>query len=242
MKKIIFIFITCIFYLMNYSSAQTTCSCTHNFGTSSGSTTYWSGTGLSGGGTVTSQTICVDGRLYIDVDARFNLCNFFMKPGSSIWVIDGSLFKASGTHFYRCGTSMWEGITADDGIIDFNHNWIYDAITGIDNTNGQPMIQFIQNTFDRCHTGLYASGIIPPRPFNGNKFICNGTLLSPYPSGQITDIGMVLINSTITERSCTYDNVEVGILSLLSSAITCYNDKFTNVRSAYNLKVFDWLC
>lgn len=211
---------------MNFIGAQTTCSCAHEYGTNSSSTTYWSGTGLSGGGTVTSQNFCIDRRLYIDVDARFSLCNFFMKPGSSIWVIDGSLFKASGTHFYKCGTSMWEGIYVNEGTIDFNHNWINDAEVGIDNPNGQPMIQFIGNTFDRCYVGLSAENISPARPFVGNNYFSNGTLITPH-SGDRPALGMWLNNCFITERSGIYDHIRIGI-EALNSVLMATKNKMTN--------------
>ncbi len=216
--------------LGNLSKINATCDCDHTYGVNSSSVTNWSSTGLSGGGTVTSIKFCINGRLNIDVDASFNLCYFYMSPGSSIHVTSGSLFKASATKFYRCGSSMWNGITADDGELDFNHNWIYDAVVGIDNSSGQPIIQFIGNTIDRCRIGLIAENINPTRPFVGNSFLCTGSLISPY-SGQIPYEGMELAYCTITERSCTFDNLKSGITSLWST-LTCNKDKFSHIDLA----------
>jgi hypothetical protein len=167
-----------------------------------------------------------------------------MKPGSSIWVTSGSIFKASATQFNRCGTSMWNGITVYSGSIDFNHNTIKDADVGIDNSYGQQMTQFIQNTFDRCHIGLIAHNISPTRPFVGNNFVSNGNLITPY-SGAIPTIGMYLENCTITERSGTYNRIRIGIEAWVNCVLMISTNKMSSgthtaiFARLSNLRVFN---
>lgn len=77
------------------------------------------------------KTICVQGTLIIDVDARFLNCTFMMHPGSTIHVANFTLFKATSTKFNRCGlfNEMYNGmITTWGSQLDFNNLWILEEI------------------------------------------------------------------------------------------------------------------
>lgn len=208
-------YLVCILIIqISWINAQT-CNCTYNFGSGPSSSSEWSSSGVGGNGYVVNKTICVQGELIIDIDARFLDCDFIMHPGSSISVSNLKLFKATNTEFKRCGlyNQMWNGITFTWGSeLDFNKNTISDAITGIFCYPNTTISQFIQNKFNRCYIGLDADQTTVERPFVGNRFYSDGTLLYPHTGYPI--IGMRLRNtlSLVSERSGFYEHMRWGIV------------------------------
>lgn len=202
-----------VFVNLNFILGQS-CNCTYDFGTHAGSTSLWSSAGVGGSGYVVDKTICVQGTLIIDVDARFLNCTFMMHPGSTIHVANFILFKAASTNFKRCGliNEMWNGIITTWGSqLDFNNNTISDANIGIYCYPNSNITQLIQNKFNRCFIGIEAYEIIAERPFVGNRFYSDGSLLPPKSGFPFA--GMRIINTVglISERSGFYEHMNWGI-------------------------------
>jgi len=145
-------------------------------------------------GGANNGSYAIFGDLIIDVDYCFNNLKFFMQPGSSIRIVNGSVLSVDastgGTQkpsFLPC-MAMWQGIIIEDGDLVMNESVMNGAETGIavlpDNTVSVTNSDFTDNfigvrfmddaNLPKPHTATVLG-------FYGNTFSGSGELPPLYP-------------------------------------------------------------
>jgi hypothetical protein len=100
-----------------------------------------SASAIFGTNVISNKNIAVSGTLLIDMDIKFETCNFIMEDGASIVIQFGSGFTlefTDKTHLFSCG-QMWDGIYVSsefEKVIIRGNSLIEDAINAVVSDNG----------------------------------------------------------------------------------------------------------
>lgn len=138
--------------------------------------------------TLSNQVIYVYGTFTVNtLQFTFDNCIIKMASGAQILISPGKKLTITNCKIFSC-TSMWKEITVSPGgKLQLQYSEIEDGQYAVHSGINAPVLNIINNRFNRNHVSIYVNNKIPSTTsFNykiyGNVFDCTSNLNSPYPA------------------------------------------------------------